>query len=249
MEELKTFRPIINLTWHSTFDKIDKDIFEITEIEYNDLIKKNPNVFPIYKNIFNFTNYLLPNEIKVCIIGQDCYHGIFKDPETKNYLPQAMGLSFSVPTNCKIPSSLNNIYENLLKYNHIIKRPTHGNLSFWAFQGVLLLNSALTVIKDKPNSCQNMWQFFTDELVKILSLQEEKPIIFVLWGKFAHLKKLNNIIKNQHLHKFIISSHPSGFSAHSPYREFSSFMDTDHFGLINEYLVENGDTPINWNIY
>lgn len=241
----KQFKPIINNTWKHLFEQIDQDVWEIAEEEYNDLINEKKIIFPIYSNIFNFTNYLIPDDIKICIIGQDPYHGIFKNDNV--YCPEAMGLSFSVPKKCPIPSSLKNIYANLLNFKNIIKKPLHGDLSYWAYQGVLLLNSSLTVEKSKPNSCQQIWSEFTDELVKIISTKYS-GIIFLLWGKHAHLKKLQGIIANQSNHKFIISSHPSGYSAHSPYREFKSFMETDHFGLANKYLIEQHKTPIDWQI-
>lgn len=241
----KPFIPIINILWTYIFNQIDKDIWDITEEYYNELIEKNSNVFPIYSNIFNFTHHIIPDEIKVCIIGQDPYHGIFKDANT--YYPEAMGLSFSVPKKCHIPSSLQNIYKNLKLHYHIHTNPTHGDLTYWSYQGVLLLNSALTVEKAKPNSCQIMWSEFTDELIKIISTKYT-GIVFLLWGKHAHLKKLNNVIKNQSLHYFVISSHPSGYSANSQYREFKSFMDTDHFGLTNKYLLEQNKTQIDWQI-
>lgn len=247
MTTRKYFKPIINKTWYDIFDKIDKDIWEITEDEYNDLILKNKNIFPIYTKIFNFTNYLIPDEIKVCIIGQDCYHSVYQDPDTLIYYPQATGLSFSVPKKSKIPSSLKNIYANLLKFKNIIWEPKHGNLEYWAFQGVLLLNSSLTVLQSQPNSHKDTWFEFTNELLEVIS-KKYTGIIFVLWGKYAHLKKLNNVIKNQLEHKFIISSHPSGYSANVPYREFNSFMDTDHFGLINKYLIEQNKKIIDWQI-
>lgn len=244
----KPFAPVINKTWIFIFEQIDKDIWDIAEEEYNNLLKKNKTIFPIYSNIFNFTNYLIPDDIKICIIGQDPYHGIYKDLTTNNFYPEATGLSFSVPNNCPIPSSLQNIYSNLLKFGHISKKPSHGNLSFWAYQGILLLNSALCVEKSKPNSCKDMWIEFTNELVRIISTKYSK-IVFLLWGKHAHLKKLDGIIANQSEHYFIISSHPSGYSANTPYREFKSFMDTDHFGLANQYLIENNKYPINWQIF
>jgi uracil-DNA glycosylase len=177
------------------------------------------------------------DQVKVVILGQDPYHGP----------GQAHGLSFSVPKKCPIPSSLDNIYKNLLKFNHILWRPSHGDLSYWSYQGVLLLNSALTVKKGEANSCQYMWSEFTDEFVKILS-SKYSGIIFVLWGKHAHLKQLNGVIKNQSKHKFIVSSHPSGYSANTTYREFQSFIDTDHFGIVNKYLTEQNKIPIDWQI-
>lgn len=241
------FKPIINKLWIEIFDLIDKDIWDITEEYYNELIKKNQNVFPIYTKIFNFTNLTIPDEIKVVIIGQDPYHGVYKDSNTNEYHPEAMGLSFSVPPQCHIPSSLQNIYKNLIAHKHIYMKPTHGDLTYWANQGVLMINSALTVEKSKPNSCQFMWNYFTDELINIIS-SKYKGIVFLLWGKHAHYKKLNNIIKNQDLHYFVISSHPSGYSANSPYREFKSFMNTDHFGLTNQYLMKQNKIPIDWQI-
>lgn len=247
MSLTKPFKPVINKTWNEIFELIDKDIWDIAEEEYNELINSNKQIFPIYSNIFNFTNFLIPEDIKICIIGQDPYHGVFKNSESNVYYPEAMGLSFSVPKKCHIPSSLQNIYANLLKFNHIIKKPSHGDLSYWAYQGVLMLNSALCVEKSKPNSCQTMWTEFTNELVRIISTKYT-GIVFLLWGKHAHLKKLDGIIASQDAHKFIISSHPSGYSANTPYREFKSFMDTDHFGLANQYLIEQNKIPIDWQI-
>ena len=243
----KPFIQVINKCWNEIFELIDRDIWEITEELYNELIKTNSNIFPIYSKIFNFTNFVIPQDIKICIIGQDPYHGVYKDVETNIYYPEAMGLSFSVPKKSHIPSSLQNIYKNLKKFKHIQIEPTHGELTYWSYQGILLLNSALTVKKGQANSCQTIWTEFTDQLVKIIS-SRYSGIIFMLWGKHAHLKKISGVIKNQQTHKFIISSHPSGFSANSSYREFKSFMDTDHFGIANKYLKEQNKTQIDWQI-
>ena len=242
------FAPIINKIWYDEIlSSIDKDYWDIAEEDYNELISKKKILFPLYENIFNFTNYFIPADTKVCIIGQDPYHGVYKDLDSGKYFPEATGLSFSVPKKCHIPSSLKNIYANLLKHNHIEFSPSHGDLTFWACQGILMLNSALVVEKSKPNSCASAWSEFTNDLVNLLS-KKYSGIVFLLWGKHAHLKKLDNVIANQDMHKFIISSHPSGYSANSPYREFKSFMDTDHFGMTNKYLIEMEKTPINWQI-
>lgn len=243
----KDFKKIINQNWHEIFDLIDKDIFEITENSYNEVVESKKNIFPIYKKIFSFTNYSIPSDIKVVIIGQDCYHGIYTDKETKISYPQATGLAFSVPMNCPIPPSLDNIYKNLLKYEHIVKMPKHGCLDFWAYQGVLLLNTSLSVEQSKPNSHQNIWFEFTDELIKIISNNIPK-LVFVLWGSNAYEKM--KIINNKESHKFIISSHPSPLSAFKPFKQYNSFMDTNHFGLINQNLLElKPETqPICWNI-
>lgn len=243
-----SFESIINGNWIMTMREIDRIKWLRTENAYNELMKNDEKIiYPIYPMIFNFTNYLMPEDIKVCVIGQDCYHGTYYDTIKKKYEPQATGLSFSVKKGCAIPSSLDNIYKNLDKFGHLLFRPRHGDLSYWSFQGVLMLNCALTVKKACPNSHQQIWSDFTDELLRIISTKY-KNIIFVLWGKFAHSKKFTDVIKNQSSHKFIISSHPSGYSANSPYREFASFMDTDHFGLINKYLDEFGKDKIDWQI-
>lgn len=205
----KPLMNVVSKSWRKIFNLIDKDIFDITEELYNEFIQTNNNVFPIYENIFRFSYFLSPIDIKVCIIGQDPYHGIYKDPETSIYYPEATGLSFMVDKKCHIPSSLQNIFKNLKKFNQILFEPAHGDLSFWAYQGVLLLNSYLTVKKSIQNSCKDIWSEFTDELLKHISTKY-KNIVFILWGKHAYLKKESGVIKNQQNHKFIISSHPSG---------------------------------------
>jgi uracil-DNA glycosylase len=247
--EIKRFKPIINRNWHEIFDLIDEDIFTITEESYSETTDKKTNIFPIYENTFSFTNYCLPSDIKVCIIGQDSYHGVYTDSNGKTK-PQAQGLAFSVPKECPIPPSLDNIYKNLIKYNHINKMPTHGCLEFWAYQGVLLLNTSLSVEQSKPNSHQKVWFEFTDELIRIIS-EKCTGIVFVLWGSNAYDKL--KLIKNKESHRFVVSSHPSPLSAHNKFKNYESFMNTDHFGQINQYLVElnknsSRNNSICWNI-
>lgn len=243
-----SFKSIINENWFEIVEQIKLATWTKTENQYNKLMEINEaKIFPLYPMIFSFTNYLIPSDIKVCVIGQDCYHGTYYDFNERVHIPQATGLSFSVSKGCPIPSSLDNIYKNLEKFGHLLFRPAHGDLSYWAYQGVLMLNCALTVEKARPNSHEHIWKEFTDELLEIISTKYSN-IIFVLWGKFAHSKKFTNVIKNQSTHKFIISSHPSGYSANSAYREFKSFMNTDHFGLINEYLNSMGKQTIDWQI-
>ena len=240
------FKDIISPSWLSLFEEIDSKIFKETEDLYlKEKNNKNKIIFPEYENIFSFTKYCLFEDVKVVIIGQDCYHGVYYDTKNKEYKPQATGLAFSVPNNCKIPPSLNNIYENLLKYNNIYKKPTNGNLEFWAYQGVLLLNTSLTVEKGKPNSHQHIWSKFTDELIKIISKNKDN-IIFVMWGAHAYSKY--KIIENRENHRFIISSHPSPFSVYNKLGIYDSFMNTDTFGLINKYLEEDKQNKILWQI-
>jgi uracil-DNA glycosylase len=241
------FSNIITKSWIDIFDTIDKDIYSIVENDYL-VIKDKPNIFPSYKNIFNFTNYSTFEDLRVVILGQDPYHGLYYDVNNKAYYPQATGLAFSVPKNCSnLPPSLTNIYNNLMKFDHIAWKPTHGCLEYWAYQGVLLLNTSLTVEKSKPNSHQAIWSMFTDELIS--SISEKHPeLIFVLWGSNA-LSKMNHI-KNKDKHHFIISSHPSPLSVHSKIKNYDPFYETDHFGKINKILMnKNKDNCIDWQIY
>jgi len=241
------FREIVNKSWHNIFDKIDKEVYEYTENMYIEKVKDD-KVYPHYNNIFSFTNYCKPKEIKVIIIGQDPYHQKVYNNKLEEFIPQATGLAFSVPKDCKIPPSLNNIYENLIKYNHIVNKPIHGNLEYWSKQGVLLLNTSLTVEESKPNSHQTIWQEFVNELLQILTINTTN-IVFVFWGKNA-LNKYNllkdNLIKNNH--KYIISSHPSPLSVYKKLDKYEAFTNVDHFGIINEYLKENNKF-IDWQIY
>jgi len=238
------FKDIISPSWLLIFEEINSEIFKDTEKLYFEEIRKNKIIFPKYEDIFSFTKYCLYENIKVVIIGQDCYHGQFYINNAKK--PQATGLAFSVPNDCKIPPSLNNIYNNLLKYKIINKKPNNGNLEYWAYQGVLLLNTSLSVEQSKPNSHYNIWNKFTNELIKIISRKKDN-IIFVLWGSNAYSKY--NIIENKNNHKFIISSHPSPLSAYNKLDIYNSFMNTNTFGLINKYLQEtNQKFKIDWQI-
>ena len=119
MNNKKSFSNIINPCWTDIFDSIDKDIYKITEDSYNELLQNQINIFPTCVNIFNFINYCIPGDIKVIILGQDPYHGVYKDKQNI-YKSQATGLAFSVPKECPIPPSLKNIYENQLKFKIMI---------------------------------------------------------------------------------------------------------------------------------
>ena len=243
--EKSVFKDIINSTWMEIFDEIDPDIRQITEEEYLK-VKDKPNIFPTFKDIFNFTKYCNFEDIKVLCIGQDCYHGVFFNQSNKAYYPQAMGLAFSVPKDCTIPPSLVNIYENMDRFKHQIFKPTHGNLEYWAYQGVLLMNTSLTVEKSKPNSHQHIWSMFTDELIEIIT-KKHPGLIIVLWGGNA-LGKMN-IIKNKDKHDFIISSHPSPLGFKNKIKSYDSFYNTDHFGKINQILKSKNKKEIDWQIY
>lgn len=184
-------------------------------------------VFPPMHDIFNALKYTPYSETKVVIIGQDPYHEI----------GQAHGLSFSVRKGIKIPPSLVNIYKEL-NSDIGMKIPTHGELTSWARQGVLLLNATLTVRQSEANSHKDIgWAIFTDEVIKKLA-QSENPIVFILWGANARSKKKYITSKN---HLIIESAHPSPLSA------YNGFFGSKPFSRANSFLTSNGRAPINWN--
>ena len=189
---------------------------------------KYKTVYPPEKKVFNAFNNTFPSEIKVVILGQDPYHG----PNEAN------GLSFSVSRGIKIPPSLKNIFKEL-QQDLKIEQPSHGDLSLWTKQGVLLLNSILTVEEDNPGSHSKIgWESFTDAVIKKLST-DLSDIVFILWGKFAEAKQ--HLISKEK-HEVLISSHPSPFSARK------SFFGSKPFSKTNDYLINKGKDPINWSL-
>ncbi|NKF08804.1 uracil-DNA glycosylase [Clostridium gasigenes] len=191
--------------------------------EYN-----TKTIYPPMNNIFNALNFTSYKDVKVLILGQDPYHG----PN------QAHGLSFSVNIGEKIPPSLLNIYKELNNdLNCYI--PNNGYLKKWADQGVLLLNSVLTVRAHTPNSHKNMgWEIFTDKIISLLNDKPE-PIVFILWGNYA-LKKSFLITNKRHL--IITSAHPSPLSASR------GFLGSTPFSKTNTFLSSIGVRPIDWQI-
>ena len=212
----------------------DWDIILGEEIEkvYFKQILKNVNelyqtktIFPLKKDVFNAFR-LSYKDIKVVILGQDPYHGE----------GEAHGYAFSC-LKTPIPPSLKNIYKELYDDLHIQKDITNGDLTPWVKQGVMLLNTCLTVEKDKPNSHKNLgWHTFTDEVIKKLN-EREDPIVFILWGNNAREKK-KYITNNKHL--VIESAHPSPFSARN------GFFGSKPFSKTNEFLKQNKKLPIKW---
>jgi uracil-DNA glycosylase len=184
------------------------------------------NIFPPAKLIFSAFQHSSFQKTKVVIIGQDPYHGV----------GQAQGLSFSVPKNCPLPPSLRNIYKEL--YNDLKLIRFNGELSTWANQGVLLLNTVLTVRSGEPGShAKKGWERFTEEVISLLSQQKE-AVVFVLWGAYA--QKLAKHIDAQK-HFVIQTAHPSPLSANR-----GGFFGTKPFSRINEYLVASGQEAIDW---
>ncbi len=184
-------------------------------------------IYPEPKNVFNAFNFTPFPEVKVVIIGQDPYH----NPG------QAHGLCFSVQDGVKPPPSLKNIYKELSSDLNVQKDTDDGNLTDWAKQGVLLLNSVLTVRKNNAGSHANKgWEKFTTEAIKQLSDNREN-LVFLLWGNYA--KQKGTIIdKTKHL--ILESAHPSPFSA------YNGFFDCHHFSQVNKYLVKHNQKEINW---
>ncbi|MBA42672.1 MAG: uracil-DNA glycosylase [Magnetococcales bacterium] len=228
----------VHKTWRIFFNKFLQDErIIILEEKLNDYIKKNKDkmIYPYPELVFNAFNLTPLNKVKVVILGQDPYHG-FNTYQNKK-IPEAMGLSFSTPNEVKIPSSLKNVFKNLLKFNHIESIPKHGNLTKWAKQGVLLINTAYTVHCKKANSHSWYWKNFSEQLIKFISDNTENTI-FVLWGRPAYSKiKLIDTKK----HFTTISSHPSGLSCNKPMGSYKPFMEVDHFGFINSKLDEKID--------
>ena len=183
-------------------------------------------VYPEPKNIFNAFNLCPLNKVRVVIIGQDPYH----EPG------QAHGLCFSVQSGVDLPPSLVNIYKEIESdIGH--KSITNGDLTQWARQGVLLLNSTLTVQAHLAASHSGKgWETFTDAVIKTIS-QNKKHVVYMLWGSFAQ-NKAAIVDKNENL--VLTSAHPSPLSA------YRGFFGNHHFSRANEYLIANGDKPINW---
>ena len=182
--------------------------------------------YPPGKLIFNAFNLCPFDKVKVVIIGQDPYH----EPG------QAHGLSFSVQDGVMFPPSLQNIFKEI-QDDLGTPIPSSGNLTRWAEQGVLLLNSVLTVYKDKPASHSNIgWQEFTDAIISKLN-ERDNPIVFILWGNYARSKK--KLITN-HNHLIIESPHPSPFSANS------GFFGSRPFSKANKFLRDNNIKEIEW---
>ncbi len=185
-------------------------------------------VYPPGKSIFSAYNLTPFDAVKVVILGQDPYHGA----------GQANGLCFSVPEGVKPPPSLGNIYKEL-HTDLQMEIPQSGSLEKWANQGVFLLNTILTVEKDKPASHQHIgWQNFTDATIKALNAGREK-LVFLLWGNYAQ-QKMHMIDSEKHL--ILRTTHPSPFSANN------GFLGSKHFSKTNRYLIENNMRPIDWSL-
>ena len=218
----------LNNSWDNILKgEFQKDYY----LKLREFLKSEYSRYVIYPNmydIFNALKYTSYEDVKVVILGQDPYHG----------KGQAHGLCFSVQDVIPFPPSLKNIFLEL-KNDLEIDIPKSGNLSKWAHQGVLLLNTVLTVREGLAGSHQNKgWEIFTDTIIEKLNDRVE-PIVFVLWGNFAKNKK--KLITNRN-HIILEAAHPSPLSA------YNGFFGCKHFSKINNILKENNQTVIDWKL-
>lgn len=192
-----------------------------------DIPKINDVAYPPPADRYRALEMLKPDEVNVVILGQDPYHGE----------GEAHGLAFSVPDGVKIPPSLRNIFSELASDIHV-PPPVATDLTRWAEQGVLLLNTSLTVAPGSPGSHANRgWKRVTDAIISALA-NSDKPRVFVLWGKHAQSKR--ELIQDNRTHLIIESAHPSPLSV------YRGFWGSRPFSRINSWLVEQGRTEIDW---
>ena len=213
-------------TWNEILaEEMQKDYYQ----ELQAFVQKRRaevRVFPEEKNVFNALELTPFESVKVVILGQDPYHGF----------GQAHGLSFSVQKGIPLPPSLKNIYKELQE-DIGGDLPTEGDLSHWAKQGVLLLNTVLTVEEGNANSHKGMgWERLTNRLIESLN-ELNHPVIFILWGKPAQDKE--KLITNPS-HVILKAPHPSPLSA------YRGFFGSKPFSKVNEILIQQGQTPIRW---
>ncbi len=199
-----------------------RELFSWLESEY-----KTKTIFPPKEKVFNALNFVSPSDVKVVIIGQDPYH----------VKGQADGLAFSCHNGTPQPS-LKNIFKEI--HDDLgLTMSSSTDLTSWAKQGVVLLNTSLTVIEHMPASHANkLWHDFTTEIVKILN-ELDQPIVFMLWGN--HAKSFLPLLNNKN-HLILESHHPSPFSA------YNGFFGCKHFSKCNEFLIKNGIEPVDWQI-
>ncbi len=189
---------------------------------------KTRRIFPDMYDIFNALKYTSYSDVKAVILGQDPYHGE----------GQAHGLCFSVKKGVEPPPSLKNMFKELNE-DIGMNIPAHGELTKWANQGVLMLNTVLTVRSGEANSHKGMgWEIFTDKVIETLN-NREKPIVFILWGANARRKK--ELITNPQ-HKILETAHPSPLSA------YNGFFGCRHFSKTNEFLMSIGEDEIDWTL-
>lgn len=211
------------MCWEDIFEIEKQKEYYATLMDFVNSEYEQHEIFPLKNHIFHAFEMTPYNNVKVVILGQDPYHDI----------GQAHGLSFSVNRGVKIPPSLANIYREL-ESDLDINTPEHGDLQKWAKEGVLLLNTVLTVRAHEAHSHKNKgWETFTDEMIRRVN-EKEDPVVFILWGNPAQ-KKRKMIDESKHL--VIASPHPS------PLSSYRGFFGSKPFSKANDFL---GDRQINW---
>ena len=220
---------LVGNKWDEVLDSEYRKEYFIKIVDFINREYKVKTIYPLKSRILRslvLTDY---DDVKVVILGQDPYHGE----------GEANGLCFAVSNGIKLPPSLQNIYKEL-ESDLGIPRANVGNLECWAKEGVLLLNSVLTVEKDKPASHKGIgWEMFTDAIIKKIN-EKEEPVVFILWGNFARSKK--SLITNPK-HYVVESTHPSPFSAHN------GFFGSKPFSKTNDFLKKNNIKEIDWRVY
>ena len=219
--------PVIEESWKLALEEEFSKPYFVNLKQFLIEERKQHTVYPPGKLIFSAFNHTPFTNVNVVILGQDPYHGA----------GQANGLCFSVSDGIKMPPSLVNIFKEIL--NDLgFTIPTSGNLERWADQGVLLLNTMLTVRANEPGSHQGKgWESFTDSVIKHISTQK-KGVVFLLWGKYAQAKE--QLIDGSK-HHILKAAHPSPFSA------YNGFMGCKHFSKTNEILAAQGKKEIDWH--
>lgn len=216
-------------SWKNLLDaEFSKPYFQNIPLHIKTEKDQGKTIYPPGSLIFNAFNTTPVDKVKVVILGQDPYHGA----------GQAHGLCFSVQNGVPPPPSLLNIFKEL-KEDVGVSIPHHGNLTHWAQQGVFLLNASLTVRAGEPMSHSKIgWATFTDTVIKTISAAK-KNVVFMLWGKFAQEKR---VLIDETKHCILRSVHPSPLSA------YGGFFGCKHFSKANEYLMQHGIDPIDWQL-
>lgn len=218
----------IDQSWYSELEDEFRNDYFVNLTSFLAQEKSQYRIFPPNSQIFSAFNLTPLNKVKLVIIGQDPYHGP----------GQAHGLCFSVQPGVKIPPSLLNIYKEL-KTDVDFQIPKHGNLEYWAEQGVFLINATLTVRAHSAGSHQNKgWEIFTDTVIQKLN-DKCNNLVFLLWGRYAQAKE-TVIDKSKHL--VLRAAHPSPLSA------YNGFFGCKHFSKSNDYLRKHGKKIIDWQI-
>lgn len=224
----------IHSSWQQLFigqETLLKQLKIINDTLVHQINDEKAEVFPCpYDLTFNCFNLCHLDKLKVVILGQDPYHA------NKN---EAMGLAFSVPTGTTVPPSLKNIFKELSNDIPNFTVPENGDLTGWSKQGVLLLNTSLTVIQKNPGSHMSLWKPFTSQIIQLIA-NNTKNLVFILWGQ--HAKAYISLIPKEY-HLILEASHPSPMSANN-----GGFFGTRHFSKTNQYLEQHNKLAINWQL-